>query len=85
MYIASVQFSSIVRVCATTPPKAKCSKDCCDVSLINYNALQLFAKFTMISKLSLSMHLIVGNAQSILIMYYYALSEINYTGCETCS
>ena len=65
MYIASVQFSSIVRVCATTPPKAKCSKDCCDVSLIDYNALQLFTKFTMISKLSLSMHLFVGNAQSI--------------------
>ena len=41
MYIASVQFSNIVRVCATTPPKAKCSKDCCDVSLIDCNALQV--------------------------------------------
>ena len=57
MYIASVQFSNIVRVCATTPPKAKCSKDCCDVSLIDCNALQVFTRFAMTSKVSLSMHL----------------------------
>lgn len=66
MYIASVQFFNIIQVCATTR-SAKCSKDCCDVSLINYNALQLFTRFTMISKISLSMHLIVDNAQSIII------------------
>ena len=74
MYIASVQFSSnIVQDCATTPPKAKCSKDCCDVSLIDCNAQQVFTRFAMTSKVSLSMHLKLWLMQRV---YNYVLPRI---------